>query len=205
MHAARTALLGVVAASLLIAASSVAVQASGCAGDKAPMVVSGQVSALINVDPGTTEWLPPLVEDGRRREAVEMVRRQVWRYLLSVDDSRLSGEMTMTWNWDDYDVVTDTSVAWGTLRIKNDMGVWAGTFTGAEFPGGLMDSHAWLSGSGAYEGMGVFLCLQCPTHGPALPYQEDMPHTWGASGLIFTGDVPDVAQHIAAVQLSGTR
>jgi hypothetical protein len=160
-----------------------------------PAVVSGTIVPVLNVDPGELIRIDPIVEDGRHVAGVDCVRDQVWRHEVKVDDVRLTGLMTSTWSWDDYDPVGDTSTAWGTITIENDAGAWSGSFTGVEFPTGTMDTHAWLIGSGAYDGLAAFLCLQCSSHGPALPFDADAAHAWGTSGLIFRG-MPPVADGV---------
>lgn len=157
-----------------------------------PAVVAGTIVPVLNVDPGELIRIDPIVEDGRHVAGVDCVRDQVWRHEVKVDDPRLSGLMTSTWSWDDFDAVTDTSTAWGTITIENDAGAWTGSFTGVELPTGRMDTHAWLIGTGAYEGLAAFLCLQCASHGPALPFAADATHAWDTSGLIFRGMPPVV-------------
>lgn len=117
---------------------------------------------------GDVSWTDPVSEDGRNLESVESWRCQRWRRTAARSDLRLTGTMTMAWDWDDFDEATDTSVTWGTITIENEQGSWSGSFTGVEYPSGLVDSHAWPRGSGACEGPTVFLYLQCPTRGPAL-------------------------------------
>ena len=179
----------------LLAATAPAVGQGGATGT--PVAVTGEIVPLLNVEPGTLERIDPIVEDGRHVPGVDCVRDQVWRHEAELSDPRLSGTMTTTWNWDDFTAGGDTSVAWGDITIDNEGGSWSGTFTGVEYPTGLMDTHAWLVGSGAYVGLGAFLCLQCASHGPALPFSHDATHSWATSGLLFRGEVP--AQAMVAV------
>lgn len=196
MRAIRALVAAIAVVGLLAAATPVIAQGPVTT-TGAPMVVSGQIVPLLNVDPGTLERIDPIVEDGRRVAGVDCVRDQVWTHEAELSDPRLSGTMTTSWNWDDFDAITDTSVAWGDITIENEAGSWTGTFNGVEYPTGLMDTHAWLVGSGAYEGLTAFLCLQCEGHGPALTYGHDDIHGWGASGLLFRGDPPTMAIALA--------
>lgn len=192
MNTVRTAFMTIVAVGLLAAATPALAQAPPPL-DGNTGVVTGQIIPVLNLEPGTIERTDPIVEDGRRVAGIESVRNQVWQHQAELSDPRLAGTMTTTWNWDDFDTLTDTSVAWGTITIENEHGSWSGTFTGAEYPAGLMDTHAWMIGSGDYAGLAAFLCLQCPSHGPALAYDADATHAWGASGLVFVGSPPSIA------------
>ena len=155
--------------------------------------MTGSIVALGNVDPGELTRIDPIVEDGRRVAGVDCIRNQVWRHEAELSDPRLAGTMTTSWNWDDFGVAASVGPSWGTIAIENDGGAWTGTFTGVELPDGTMDTHAWLGGSGAYAGLTAFLCLQCHGHGPALPYDRDATHAWGATGVIYRGAPPALA------------
>ena len=196
MRAIRMFMVLCAVAGLLVAASPALAQDTPSG---APVVVSGRITPLLNVDPGTVELIDPIVEDGRHVAGVECVRDQVWTHEAALSDPRLSGTMTTVWNWDDFDAVADSAVAWGAITIENELGSWSGTFTGVEYPTGLMDTHGWLVGEGAYDGLSAFLCLQCPSHGPALPFDGDATHDWGTSGMLFRGLPPEVAVPVAAV------
>lgn len=199
MRTTRALFVAIVVAGLMVAATPVLAQGP-TSPTGAPTVVSGQIVPLLNVDPGTHEYIDPISEDGRHVPGVDCVRDQVWQHEAQLSDPRLSGTMTTSWNWDDFDEVSDTSVAWGTITIENERGAWTGTFSGVEYPAGLMDTHAWLVGSGAYEGLGAFLCLQCASHGPALAFDHDATHAWGASGLLFRGTPPSVGLPVVAMR-----
>lgn len=197
MRTIRALFTAIAVAGLLAAATPVIAQGPSIT-TGSPVVVTGQIMPLLNVDPGTLERIDPIVEDGRHVAGVDCVRDQVWTHDATLSDPRLSGTMTTSWNWDDFDAITDTSVAWGDISIENEAGAWSGTFNGVEYPTGLMDTHAWLVGSGAYEGLAAFLCLQCQGHGPALTYGHDDARGWGASGLLFRGEPPGVAASLAS-------
>jgi hypothetical protein len=203
MRAVNAAIAGLAAAGLLLATGGSAAQTSQAIQD-APVIISGQLIPTLNVDPGEKEHLDPVVEDGRRIAPVESVRGEVWEHAADLDDPRLAGTMTMSWNWDDFDPITDTSVAWGTVTIENEGGSWSGTFTGVEYPTGLVDAHAWLAGDGAYAGLAAFLCIQCPFHGGALPYDGDAGSTLGVDGLLFRGAPPAFADEPVLVGVTGT-
>jgi len=193
MRTIRAAMLAVAATALLFLTSNPARAQIPAVPAGTPVVVTGSIVALGNVDPGDLTRIDPIVEDGRHIPGVDCIRNQVWRHEAEFNDPRLAGTMTTTWNWDDFGAAMDVGPAWGAIAIENAGGTWTGTFTGVEMPDGTMDTHAWLVGSGAYEGLTAFLCLQCGSHGPSLAYDRDATHAWGATGVVYRGAPPTLA------------
>jgi len=78
-------------------------------------------------------------------------------------DPRVSGLATMGLN----EIKTPGGLAyqWGTLRIENAEGDWEGSWRGAGWGNppsetGETDGSGWLTGSGAYEGLTLYLHFQ---------------------------------------------
>ena len=96
-------------------------------------------------------------------------------------DPRVAGQATITVNFDAYPDASGltgaTQVRFGEMRLENEDGAWAGSFTGSLANGAFVQTY-WLEGSGAYEGYSYVV-----TAGGSG-------NTWRSQGLIFPGAIP---------------
>jgi len=99
-----------------------------------------------------------------------------------LSDARVSGSGTIEAK--EIRAAGDYSFGWGTLRIENAGGAWEGVFTGAGWgaAGTETDNSAWLTGSGAYEGLTFYLHFQSHELEPA-----------GLEGVILAAPPPTVS------------
>ncbi len=96
----------------------------------------------------------------------------------SMDDPRVSGELTFTWSGDVYGVpFVDAATEWGTMRIANESGTWEGPCSGGQWGDTTSILSCWLPGSGDYEGLTYYR-------------QFDWPPEVGVRGVIFPGVPP---------------
>jgi hypothetical protein len=127
---------------------------------------------------------PELVDD------VLQTRGFTMEWLGEASDPRLSGEGVTIANVDAYQHADPLAgggpeIAWGTVRIDNADGAWAGTYSGIGIPDqGRETVTWWLTGEGAYEGLGAF--VEQVGH----PRMVDGAYVIETEGWIFPGAVP---------------
>lgn len=104
---------------------------------------------------------------------------------IEMDDPRLGGLNSETWNWDTYGGTLKAGrgeVMASRVKVVNDDGYWIGTMRGyvAYEPGRHLYMHYELTGKGAYEGHSALLYATGPQGGP-----------WDFEGFVFPGPVPE--------------
>jgi hypothetical protein len=108
-------------------------------------------------------------------------RGWAWRPVATMSDPRLEGDYYISYDSNDYESVTVTSVGTGTWRIENGEGAWQGSFTNIKYPGSTTVVSTALVGEGAYEGLTAV--WESTNHRP-------LECAWAVRGLILEGDVP---------------
>ncbi len=87
-----------------------------------------------------------------------------WRvdYVLELSDPRVAGTLTMLGDYVEMQETgpRDTGVGQGSVRLVNDGGTWAGTWSRAAHPPCGVHTYVWLVGEGAYEGL-TFWSMEC--------------------------------------------
>jgi hypothetical protein len=124
-----------------------------------PAYVTGNASGGTETSKGTTR------EDG----ALTVVEGVVLGSIsVTLSDARVTGSCTIHLN-----AVGSTAdgvgFQWGTMRIENAGGAWEGPWSGAYW-GGLQSETGmagWMIGSGAYEGLTVYLDIRGHAGPPA--------------------------------------
>ena len=120
---------------------------------------------------------------------VMQTREMTIRWDGEASDPRFGGQGVTVANVDAYTNADPAAggpeVVWGTIRIENEGGAWAGPYTGL----GLPDQHTetvtwWLTGEGAYEGLGAFV------EQVAHPEMVDGAYVIKTEGWILPGAVP---------------
>ncbi len=108
-------------------------------------------------------------------------RGWAWQPAATMSDPRLEGDYYISYDSDDYESPTVTSVGTGTWRIENGEGAWQGSFTNIKYPDSTTIVSTVLVGEGAYEGLTVV--WESTNHRP-------LECAWAVRGLILEGDVP---------------
>ena len=108
-------------------------------------------------------------------------RGWAWRPTATMSDPRLEGDYYISYDSDDYESSTVTSVGTGTWRIENKDGAWVGSFTNIKYPDSTTIVSTALVGEGADEGMTAV--WESTNHRP-------LECAWAVRGLILEGDVP---------------
>jgi len=143
----------------------------GAASTPAAVSVFGTSTLVGQASPGTSEL------DG----GVVRVRDNQLVTVEASSDPRVAGQATITVNFDAYPDASGltgaTQVRFGQMRLENEDGAWAGSFTGSLANGAFVQTY-WLEGSGAYEGYSYVV-----TAGGSG-------NTWRSQGLIFPGAIP---------------
>lgn len=100
----------------------------------------------------------------------------------TVNDPRVSGAYTATWNldwWGTADHSNGALVQWGTVRLVNAGGAWEGRATGV-YSSERGDTIAhWYTGTGKYAGLSYFEL-----------WTGGLDGTWTIQGQIFPGNPP---------------
>jgi len=108
----------------------------------------------------------------------------------AVDDPRVGGTTTMTWNmdyWGTPDWSQGALVQWGTARIVNSGGAWEGNATGVSSTDRGDIDATWYTGTGGYAGLGYFRLST------SADLSAGVTRRWNIRGLIFPGDPPHLA------------
>ena len=109
---------------------------------------------------------------------VTQFRAGLFTQTSTMDDPRVSGELTFSWSGDVYGVpFVDAATEWGTMRIANEGGMWEGRCSGGQWGDTTSILSCWLTGSGDYEGLTYYR-------------QFDWPPEVGVRGIIFPGVPP---------------
>ena len=108
-------------------------------------------------------------------------RGWAWQPTATMSDPRLAGDYYVSYDSDDYESSTVTSVGSGTWRIENEDGAWQGSFTNIKYPDSTTIVSTALVGEGAYDGL---TALWESTNIRPLGC------AWDVRGLILEGDVP---------------
>jgi hypothetical protein len=108
-------------------------------------------------------------------------RGWAWQPTATMSDPRLEGDYYVSYDSDDYESPTVTSVGSGTWRIENEEGAWLGSFTNIKYPDSTTIVSTALVGEGAYEGLTAV--WESTNHRP-------LECAWDVRGLILEGDVP---------------
>lgn len=144
-------------------------------GDQVAVAVTGTSTLVGEADRGTS------LLDG----SIIRVRDNV---LITVEDSsdpRVRGRATITVNFDAYPdgagLPGSTQVRYGEARLENDLGAWAGHFSGSLANGGFVQTY-WLEGEGSYEGLSYVVTA------------GGNGNVWRSQGLIFPGDLPPLGK-----------
>jgi hypothetical protein len=98
----------------------------------------------------------------------------------TVNDPRMNGTVTSTWNmdyWGTPDQSNGALVQWGTGRLVNAGGAWDGRATGVYSTGTGDTIFWWFTGTGGYAGLAAFDVIT--GSGP-----------WTIHGQIFPGSPP---------------
>ena len=108
-------------------------------------------------------------------------RGWAWQPTATMSDPRLEGDYYISYDSDDYESPTVTSVGTGTWRIENEEGAWQGSFTNIKYPDSTTIVSTALVGEGAYDGLTAV--WESTNHRP-------LECAWAVRGLILEGDVP---------------
>ena len=108
-------------------------------------------------------------------------RGWAWQATATMSDSRLEGDYYITYDGDDYESPTVTTVGSGTWRIENEEGAWQGSFTNIKYPDSTTIVSTALVGEAAYEGLTAV--WESTNHRPREC-------AWAVRGVILDGDVP---------------
>jgi hypothetical protein len=108
-------------------------------------------------------------------------RGWAWQPTATMSDPRLEGDYYVSYDSDDYESPTVTSVGTGTWRIENREGAWQGSFTNIKYPESTTIVSTALVGEGAYEGLTAV--WEATNHRP-------VECAWAIRGLILAGIVP---------------
>ena len=108
-------------------------------------------------------------------------RGWAWRPTATMSDPRLEGDYSISYDSDDYESPTVTSVGTGTWRIENREGAWQGSFTNIKYPESTTIVSTALVGEGAYGGLTAV--WEATNHRP-------VECAWAIRGLILEGNVP---------------
>lgn len=108
-------------------------------------------------------------------------RDWAWQPTATMSDPRLEGDYYISYDSDDYESPTVTSVGTGTWRIENREGAWQGSFTNIKYPESTTIVSTALVGEGAYEGLTAV--WEATNHRP-------VECAWAIRGLILAGNVP---------------
>ena len=76
-------------------------------------------------------------------------RGWAWQPTATMSDPRLEGDYYISYDSDDYESPTVTSVGTGTWRIENEEGAWQGSFTNIKYPESTTIVSTALVGEGA--------------------------------------------------------
>jgi len=177
MRTLRLSLVGVAIIAMLAGSSAavVAQDATPSAG-AAPFTLSATITSM---EGGS----PVAVGD------VMQTRETTIRWDSEASDPRFGGQGVTVANVDAYTNADPAAggpeVAWGTIRIENEGGAWAGPYTGL----GLPDQHTetviwWLTGEGGYEGQSAFLRQS------GHPDESGGAYVIPMEGWVFPGPVP---------------
>ena len=104
-----------------------------------------------------------------------------WQPTATMSDPRLEGDYYISYDSDDYESSTVTSVGTGTWRIQNREGAWQGSFTNIKYPDSTTTVSTPLVGEGAYDGLTAL--WEATNHRP-------VECAWAIRGLILEGHVP---------------
>jgi hypothetical protein len=113
-------------------------------------------------------------------KGVQHARGGTFACTQTVNDPRVSGASTATWNldwWGTVDHKSGALVQWGTARLVNAGGAWEGRSTGVYSSDRGDIIATWYRGTGGYAGLAYF-ALESGT-GP-----------WTIQGQIFPGTPP---------------
>lgn len=139
--------------------------------DQAAVAVSGTSTLVGEAAAGTTTL------DGE----IVRVRDNVLVTLESSSDPRASGRAIISVNIDAYPdpdgQAGASQVRFGTMRLVNDAGAWAGRFAGSMAGGGFVQTY-WLEGEGGYSGYSYVVTA------------GGNGQVWRSQGLIFPGRLP---------------
>lgn len=98
----------------------------------------------------------------------------------TVNDPRVSGTYTGSWNQDSYGEygVDATIPVWGKVRMENAGGGWDGQVSGISIGGGKAELVIWWTGTEGYAGLGY--------------WEHITGHQWpfAIEGVIFPGPPP---------------
>ena len=108
-------------------------------------------------------------------------RGWAWQPTATMSDPRLEGDYFISYDSDEYESPTVTSVGTGTWRIQNGEGAWMGSFTNIMYPDSTTIVSTALVGEGAYQGL---TALWESTH------HRPLECAWAVRGLILQGGVP---------------
>jgi hypothetical protein len=154
---------------------SVATTPQGTEAAQPPVAFTGRIvcgdTMRTGVDEATSDGGPVRVR----------TRGWAWQPTATMSDSRLEGDYYISYDSDDYDSPTVTSVGTGTWRIENGEGAWQGSFTNINYPDSTTIVSTALVGEGGYDGLTAV--WESTNHGP-------VECAWAVRGLILEGDVP---------------
>ena len=112
-------------------------------------------------------------------------RGWAWQPTATMSDPRLDGVYSISYDSDDYESPTVTSIGTGTWRIENREGAWMGSFTNIKYPDSTTIVSTALIGEGAYEGLTAV--WESTNHRP-------VECAWAVRGLILEGHTPAVPE-----------
>jgi hypothetical protein len=144
------------------------------AGVPAPVAFSGSIVCGSPVRTGVDESTP--TGPVRLR-----TRGWAWQPTATMSDPRLEGDYYISYDSDDYESDTVTSVGSGTWRIENHDGAWQGSFTNIKYPDSTTIVSTALVGEGAYRGLTAVW---------ESTNRRPLACAWEVRGLILWGDVP---------------
>ncbi len=179
MRTLRLSLVGTVILTLLggLGAAVVAQDESAVPGGATPFTLTA-TTTFMGGPP------PELVDD------VLQTRGFTMEWLAEASDPRLNGDGVTTANVDAYQHADPLAgggpeVAWGTVSIDNAEGAWSGPYAGLGVPDQSRETITWwLTGEGAYEGLGAFV------EQVAHPEMVDGAYIVKTEGWILPGAVP---------------
>jgi hypothetical protein len=162
-------------AAMIVSSGTAGAQAGdverGQAPNQAAVSVSGTSTLVGEAAPGTSTL----------EGAIVHVRDNVLLTVETSTDARASGRALINVNIDAYPDADGTpgatQVRFGSMRLVNDDGAWAGRFAGSFANGGFVQTY-WLQGEGAFEGWSYVVTA------------GGNGQVWRSQGLIFPGRLP---------------
>lgn len=176
MVIARTPMLAILTATLLVISASGVSGQEADAGTSSAVSVQGTSTLVGQLSPGEATMV----------DGVISVRDNVLVTIERASDPRVSGRAVITVNFDAYPGTDGqpgaTQVRYGSMRLENEGGTWSGRFAGRLTDTGFSQTY-WLEGDGEYAGLSYVV-----TAGGSGS-------VWSSQGLIYPGRIPPIGSN----------